>query len=411
MCQTLSYNHHEGATNGTSGSLQESLCRRGISRRAFLKYCASLTSLLALPASSLPALAGALGRARRHSVIWLSFQACTGCTESLARAYSPSLESLIFDFISLDYHGTLQAAAGRAAEDARSAAMREFQGKYLLVADGSVPLHFGGACSTSAGLSDLDLLRDCAEGAAAILAVGTCAAFGGLPAANPNPTGAASVGTLMEQELIPRRPLVNLSGCPPVPAAMAAVFAHYVTFGEFPALDDLRRPLVFYANTIHDRCPRLHFFKQGKFARGFDDEGARKGWCLYELGCKGPVTRNACATLKWNEGTSFPVKSGHPCIGCSEPGFWDAGGFYRPGEAVMAAVEKEERDSRLDKGQALFDNNCIYCHSLDARPFRTETEKIPGLLRPGAVRAHRFEFSEQELRDLVDYLSARTKGG
>ena len=102
----------------------------------------------------------------------------------------------------------------------------------------------------------------------------------------------------------------------------------FVSTGQVPDLDEHRRPKAFFGNTIHDRCYRRPFYDQGKFAKSFDDEGARNGWCLYELGCKGPTTYNACATIKWNGGTSFPIESGHGCIGCSEPGFWDKGSFY-----------------------------------------------------------------------------------
>jgi hydrogenase small subunit len=300
----------------------EALENQGIDRRAFLKYCASMASLMALPAGAAEQLAAALSKARRPSVIWLSFQECTGCTESLTRSHSPSLESLIFDLISLDYHHTLQAASGAAAEAAREAAMKENAGKYLLVVDGSVPLGNPGY-STIAGIANIDVLRETAKDAAAILAVGTCAAYGGLPAAKPNPTGAVAIS-----DLIKDKPIVNIPGCPPIPTVMTGVIAHYLAFGALPELDSLGRPKAFYGETIHDRCYRRPFYDQGKFAETFDDEGARKGWCLFKLGCKGPVTYNACATAKWNGGVSFPIQSGHGCIGCSEPNFWDAGGFY-----------------------------------------------------------------------------------
>jgi hydrogenase small subunit len=269
-----------------------------------------------------PAIAAALERARRPSVIWLSFQECTGCTESLTRSHSPSVESLIFDHISLDYHHTLQAAAGEAAEAAREAAMHENKGSYILVVDGSIPLGNPGY-STIAGISNLQMLEETAKDAAAIVAVGTCAAFGGLPQANPNPTGAVSVS-----DIIKDKPIINVSGCPPIPTVITGVLAHFLTFGTIPELDQYNRPKVFYGQSIHDRCYRRPFYDKGLFAETFDDEGAKAGWCLYKLGCKGPMTYNACATTKWNQGTSWPVESGHGCLGCSEPRFWDAGGFY-----------------------------------------------------------------------------------
>jgi hydrogenase small subunit len=304
-------------------TLGELLAHRGISRRALLKYTAYLATLMALPPTAATAMADALAKARRQSVIWLSFQECTGCTESLTRSFSPTLEDLIFDLISLDYHHTLQAVSGAAAEEARLAAMRENAGKYLVVVDGSVPIKDGGVYSAIAGISNLQMLRETAEQALALIAVGTCAAFGGIPHANPNPTGAVPVS-----EIITNKPLINISGCPPIPEAMAGTIAYLISFGKLPELDDLRRPLAFFGESIHDRCYRRPFYDRGLFATGFDDEGARKGWCLYEFGCKGPVTYNACATLKWNGGVSFPIQSGHGCLGCSEPDFWDKGGFY-----------------------------------------------------------------------------------
>jgi hydrogenase small subunit len=283
-----------------------------------------MASLMGLAPALVPALAKALEQASRPSLIWLSFQECTGCTESLTRSHAPTLEGLIFDSISLDYHETLQAASGRRAEEARERAMKDNYGHYLLAVDGSIPLADPGY-SVIAGVSNRDTLVEMAKGAAAILAIGTCASYGGIPMAQPNPTGAVSVA-----DIIKDRPIVNVPGCPPVPVVMTGVVAHYLTLGKLPELDHLGRPLAFYGVTIHDRGYRRPFYDRGEFADSFDDEGARKGWCLFKLGCKAPVTYNACATTKWNEGTSFPIQSGHGCLGCSEPGFWDQGSFYAP---------------------------------------------------------------------------------
>ncbi len=321
-------------------TLGEVLRQQGISRRSFMKFCVATASMLALPPGMAPVMAEALNRARRPSVIYLSFQECTGCAESLTRSFAPTLESLMFNAMSLDYQETLQAAAGSAAQAARMTAMKENWGKYLLVVDGSIPTGNNGAYCTIAGQSALDHLTEAAKGAAAVVSVGTCAAFGGIPHANPNPTGAVPVSAIVTD-----KPIINVSGCPPVPEVITGVLAHYLTFGGIPDLDHLGRPRAFFGDTIHDRCYRRPFYDQGKFAKTFDDEGARNGWCLYELGCKGPTTYNACATVKWNQGTSFPIQSGHGCLGCSEPDFWDKGGFYNPlstgtwsGAAVLGAA-------------------------------------------------------------------------
>ena len=289
-----------------------------------MKYCTYLTATIGLSSSFVPKVAEVFAApAQRPPVIWLHFAECTGCTESLTRSHSPTVEGLIFDSISLDYHHTLQAASGTAAEEARETSMEENFGKYILVVDGSIPTDNPGY-STIAGISNRDMLEEAAKGAAAIVSVGTCAAFGGIPAAKPNPTGAVSVSDLVHD-----KPIINVPGCPPIPVVITGVLAHYLTFGTIPELDGLGRPKTYYGKSIHDRCYRRPFYDKGLFAETFDDEGAKKGWCLYKLGCKGPTTYNACATAKWNEGTSFPIESGHPCLGCSEPGFWDAGSFYR----------------------------------------------------------------------------------
>jgi len=312
------------------GALME---ERGVSRRAFLKYASYVASLMALPPAAAAAMAEGLAKARRQSVIWLSFQECTGCTESITRAHSPTLENLIFDFISLDYQEVLMAACGEAADAARHAAMADNKGKYIVVVEGSVPTKDGGIYSAIGGVSNLQMLQETVENAFAVVAVGSCASFGGIPKANPNPTGAVAIS-----DLIGGKPLINISGCPPIPEAIVGSLSYILSFGKLPELDHLGRPKAFFGETIHDRCYRRPFYERGLFADSFDDDGARQGWCLYKVGCKGPVTYNACATLKWNGGVSFPIQSGHGCLGCSEPNFWDGGGFYRPLPTPLGAT-------------------------------------------------------------------------
>ena len=312
---------------GKKPALAELMRENGVSRRGFMKYCASLASLMALSPSMAPKIAQALEHAPRPSVIWLSFQECTGCTEAITRSHAPTIEDLIFNAVSLDYHHTLQAASGHAAEHAREEAMKEHWGEYVLVVDGSIPLDQPGY-SCIAGISNLDMLKETAEGAAAIVSVGTCAAFGGIPHADPNPTGAVAVS-----EIIKDKPIINVPGCPPIPVVMTGVLAHFLTFG-LPELDELNRPKAFFGETIHDRCYRRPFYDKGLFAESFDDRGAREGWCLYKLGCKGPTTKSVCATVKWNDHTSFPIEAGHPCLGCTRARFL---GQWRVLQATVSA--------------------------------------------------------------------------
>jgi hydrogenase small subunit len=328
-------------------TIYEYLRSQGVSRREFLRYCGvlagamGLTAAAPIAASGLPRhlargstltdqIARALETRPRVPVIWLEFQDCAGCTEALTRSQAPTLADLVLNKISLDYHETLFAAAGSQAEEAKRAAMQKYAGQYLLVVEGSIPTGGTGLYCTIGGRSAVDLLKEAAAGAAAIVATGNCASFGGLPKAKPNPTTAKGVW-----EILPDATVVNIPGCPAIPEATTGTLAQFLVFGTLPDLDDLNRPLTYYGTTIHDRCQRRPFYDAGKFAKSFDDEGARDGWCLYKLGCKGPTTYNACATLKWSQGLSFPIASGHPCLGCSQPDFWDGGGFYQGQSAPL----------------------------------------------------------------------------
>lgn len=341
-------------------SIYQHLEKEGVTRRDFLAYCGIIAGGLGLDrlapvgASGLPGdlaaapsvdltamVSHALQTKPRLPVIWLEFQDCAGCSEALTRSQSPTLIDLVLNKISIDYHETLFAAAGFQAEANRDAVMEQYRGQYVLVVEGSIPVADDGIYCTIGGRTAVDLLEEAASGAAAIIATGNCAAYGGLPKAKPNPTDAKGVW-----DLITDKPVVNIPGCPAIPESLTGTIAHFLVFGDLPELDDLGRPKAFYGKTIHDRCLRRPFYDAGKFAKTFDDEGARQGWCLYKLGCKGPTTYNACATIKWDAGLSFPIQSGHPCLGCSQPNFWDGGGFYqgqsapldRPTTAVVGAA-------------------------------------------------------------------------
>lgn len=299
-------------------SVEDELDRRGVSRREFMEYCSSLCIVLGVGKSEGPRMAAALVSERRPSVIWIQLQECTGCVESVIRSAEPSIGTLVLDQISLDFSHTLMAAAGHAAESAAQTAMAAEKGKYLLVVTGSIPLADDGMYLTIGGRTAKVILEEAAEGAAAIIALGACAHWGSVQAARPNPTGAVGV-----MDVIKNRPIVNIAGCPPIADVVTATVAHYLTFGRLPAVDSDGRPLFAYGARIHDQCSKRANFDAGQFVQKFDDEGARKGWCLYEVGCKGPATFSPCPIFQWNGHTDWPIGAGHPCIGCTERNFWD----------------------------------------------------------------------------------------
>lgn len=292
------------------------LQKRGISRREFLKFCTVMAGTLALPVEFVPRIAEALEQAQRPPVVWLEFQDCAGCTESLLRAHHPTVAELVLDVLSLNYHETIMAPAGLQAEQSLKDTVAA--GGYLTIVEGAIPTADDGVYCCIAGRTALDILEEVASNTAAIITVGACAFYGGWPNTSPNPTGAMGV-----KDIISGVPIINLPGCPPNADNITATVVHYLTFNSLPEADDLGRPLFAYGMRIHDSCERRAHFDAGEFVRQWGDEGHRKGWCLYQMGCKGPVAFHNCPSIRWNEGTSWPVGSGHGCFACAAPHFWE----------------------------------------------------------------------------------------
>ena len=288
--------------------------RPGLDRRTFLKVIAQAIAAIGLTSSMAAKVVAAVEKGARPSVIWLHFQECTGCTESLLRTSHPGLAEVLFDLISLDYHETLMAAAGRQAEEALESAIRKNAGKFILVVEGAVPTKENGIYMQIAQKTGLDMLKHVAASAGAIVAIGSCASWGGVPSADPNPTGASGINKILENKMV-----VTLPGCPANPYILLGTLLQFVALGKLPELDELGRPKFAYGRTIHEHCPRRAHFDSGRFAEEFGDEGHRLGYCLYKLGCKGPSTHASCSTLQFCEVVdAWPIGLGHPCFGCTE---------------------------------------------------------------------------------------------
>ena len=326
--------------NETAPTIYEQMVSRGVDRRDFLKFCAWMGAYLGLESSAAAQIARAIETKRRIPVVWMHFQECTCCSESFLRSSHPIVADILLDKVSLDYTETLQAASGFQAEEILHDTITKYKGEYLLLVEGSVPLGADGAYCVVAGKSALDSLHEVAAGAKAIIAWGNCASSGCVQAANPNPTQAMPVSAIIKD-----KPIINVQGCPPIAEVMAGVLVHLLTFDRIPQLDALGRPKAFYSRRVHDTCARRANYDAGLFVETFDDENARKGFCLYKVGCRGPSTYNSCSTIKWNNGTSYPIQSGHGCIGCSEAKFWDNGPFYErltnfPGFGIESTADK-----------------------------------------------------------------------
>lgn len=253
-------------------------------------------------------------------IIWLELSDCSGNSEAFIKSTNPAVEDLIFDYISLDYHELIMSASGDQSETILEDIIENQKGEYVLIVEGAVPLAMDGKYLRIGpkGETGLELLKKCAKDAALVLAVGSCAFDGGVVAAAPNPTGAVGVA-----DALGRKDVINISGCPTNPINIVGTLLSYVMFEELPPLDQYNRPLWAYEGRVHDNCERRGHYELGEFVQEWGDEGAKKGWCLFEMGCKGPYANVNCPTMKFNKATSWPVQAGHGCMGCTELGFFD----------------------------------------------------------------------------------------
>ena len=285
-----------------------------------MNFCGVMAATLALPAGYRTRIAEALSTVDRPVLIWRQFQDCAGNSESILRSPHPDVAQIVLETLAWNYHELIMAGAGEQAEAMSSQAVRDLKGRYIAVIEGAIP-PAGGYC-TIGGRSALDIAREVVTNAEATLAVGACAWDGGL--VQHGPTGGQGV-----QDMVPGANVVNIGGCPHNSANTVAVLVHYLTFGEMPALDQYNRPLFAYGDLIHDQCERRAYFDAGLFVEQWGDEGHRRGYCLYKMGCKGPSATYNCPNVRWNDGTSWPIEAGHNCIACASPDFWaNASPFY-----------------------------------------------------------------------------------
>lgn len=302
-------------------TIREVLERNGMSRRKFLAYCGLITAGLALP--QIPyrdRVAEALTVSRRLPVLWLNGQDCNGNIESLIKSASPTPSELLLDHLAVNYVELLMSGAGLAAERSKAATIAA--GGYVLIVEGGIPTGANGAYCTIGGRAFTDIVREAAGPALKVLSVGTCASWGGVPAARGGVTGAVDLQTLLG----PSKPIIRLPGCPVNPFNIVNTIVHYLTFKQWPETSRTGLPLFAYGEEVHDDCPRKDFYEEGKFVLAWGDAGHQAGWCLRKMGCRGPETDANCREIKFNGGTSYNIASGAPCFGCVNPAFWDVSG-------------------------------------------------------------------------------------
>lgn len=311
----------------------------GVSRRDFMKWTAFLTSALMLPHIFRPRVARAAEILSRTPFIWLDMSDCMGNTEAFIRNAHPTPAEIILNYVSVNYMESIMVPAGYQAEARRTETIKKYKGKYILVVEGAIPTGLDGKFLTIGAKGDtgIDIVKETAKNAGIIIAVGNCAAYGGIPAAKPNPTSAVGLSSVTDRQVI------NIPACPVNPVNLVGTLVEYILVGKPPQLDTLGRPLWAYSGRLHDNCYRRGHFEAGEYVRHWGDEGAKKQFCLYMMGCKGPFTWNNCSVSQYNQDTSFPMRAGHGCIGCSQPAFWDRmTPFEKPNDAakiVLPGVE------------------------------------------------------------------------
>ncbi len=254
-----------------------------------------------------------MNKVQKRNLIWLELTGCSGNIISLLDGADPDFKSLATQMVNIVYDNSLMAAEGELAMEKVFGVLGK---DYILAVEGAVATKDGGLYNVigrfkGEPITAYRAIRELGEGAAYVIAVGTCASDGGISAARPNPAKCVGIQDLLNRKVI------KLPGCPCHPDWFMGTLAYILLFGE-PAMDERARPLMFYSTLIHDCCPRRPFFDQGIFAAKLGDKT-----CMFKLGCRGPVTRVDCPIRKWNDRVNWPIGGNSPCIGCAMLGFPD----------------------------------------------------------------------------------------
>lgn len=282
-------------------------------RREFLKLGSGLAVMMGLSSTLAAKIADGLEAMAtgQTPVLWLQGLSCSGCSVSTLNTTTPGPVELLTDYISLLSHSTLSTATGDMFTEMLGSSLE--RDDFLLVVEGSIPTGMPEAC-TIHGKPIETYIVEAAKNAVAIVAAGSCSSFGGIPAAEGNPTGSEGLLECLERHEI-KKPFVRVPGCPVHPDWLVGTLVHILKFG-IPDLDSKKRPLMFYGKLNHDNCPRYSDYEREFFARDFSEKG-----CLYKLGCMGVRTYSDCALRLWNSGTNYCISAGAPCIGCSSDFF------------------------------------------------------------------------------------------
>ena len=343
----------------TQAPLYDYLALRGVTRRDFMKFCGSVAALLGLSETYAPTIAQAVESSAGGltPAIWMGFGLCTGCTESIAQVDTPDVATIVLDLLSMNYNETLMAVSGDAAEESRAATIDA--GGYLLICEGAVMKGEDGNTFRLAGRTGLEALEEAAQGADAVVSVGSCAVDGGWVQSDPWSKDHATGVLEYLGEVGIDTPVVNLPTCPVNPEWVVAIIVDVLLLGKLEdgsildTLDEFNRPGFIFCQTIHDNCPRRGHFENNEFVEEFGSAEEAEGFCLYKMGCKGPTTKTNCPIVRWNRRASWCVESGSPCIGCGSLNWVDNNAPFLSRMADVGAKFDPETVGMVAGGVAL----------------------------------------------------------
>jgi hydrogenase small subunit len=319
------------------------LTGKTVSRRQFLKHAGATAALLGLSEAMIPQLAKALEElaAGKPPVIWIQGQNCTGCSVSFLNSNYPGVGDLVLNKLSVRYQPNVMAGTGQTAIEAIDETLKDKKGKYVLVVEGPVPtMENGEFCTFGLGTGKKSLMgnqvpndkpirewmNELVPGAAAVIANGSCASFGGIPAANADVTGSTPVSEIVAK-IDSKKPVVNVGGCPSHPDWFTGTVLEALLFltgkGKLN-LNSNNMSNTFFGQLIHENCERRAAFDAGLFLEDWNDQNPDMSLCMFKMGCKGPVTYADCPTRRWNSKVNWCVGANGPCHGCASPTFYKA---------------------------------------------------------------------------------------
>lgn len=286
-----------------------------LSRREFLKRCRDISILITGSSLSTPQIADGfmqLLNTDKPNILFIQGQSCSGCTISATYGNETNFIDFIIRTVNLQVHPTLSFSQGE--EYLQQMEMMLKEGNYILVIEGSIPTVIKSACMIN-HTPLANLLKSYIPKASLVIALGSCAGSGGIPASNRNETGAVSVKTYMEQHHIQNK-LINILGCPAHPDRFMGTVAYHIATGKIPELTSDLTPEIYYGKLIHNRCSRFQYFSQDLYLDNFEKD---KASCLLKKGCRGTITKSDCPSRRWNGGINVCIKSNTPCVGCMHP--------------------------------------------------------------------------------------------